>query len=54
MEDGEGVVRPAAGEGEVKAERKQLAIQFKAQHALVVAFFILLLYLCLPIMPDFC
>ena len=41
-EDG-GVVRPAAEAGEVKPERKQLAIQFKAQHALVVGFFLLLL-----------
>ena len=38
-----GVVRPAAGDGEVKSERNQLAIQFKAQHALVVVFFLLLL-----------
>ena len=45
MEDADGgVVRPAAGSGEVKPARKQLAIQFKAQHALVVAFFLLLLY----------
>lgn len=37
------VTRPRAAPGEVKADRKQLAIQFKAQHALVVAFFLLLL-----------
>jgi hypothetical protein len=29
---------------DVKAEDKRLAVQFKAQHGLIVAFFILILY----------
>jgi phosphatidylinositol glycan class O len=29
---------------DVKAEDKRLAVQFKAQHGLIVAFFVLILY----------
>jgi len=40
MDDG-----PSEGDApqDVKADNKQLAVQFKAQHGLVVAFFLLLL-----------
>jgi len=41
MEDGER--NGDAGE-ELKAQNQRAAVQFKAQHALVVAFFLLLLY----------
>ena len=41
-EDEGGVTRPSAT-SDVRDERKQLSVQFKAQHALVVAFFVLLL-----------
>lgn len=41
-EDEGGVTRPSAPKG-TNPERKQLTVQFKAQHALVVAFFVLLL-----------
>lgn len=44
MENGNRKV-PALPEPDVvKAENKRLAVQFKAQHGLVVAFFLLLLY----------
>ncbi|KAK3719724.1 mannose-ethanolamine phosphotransferase gpi13 [Vermiconidia calcicola] len=41
MEDAASVTRPGAT-AEERADRKQLSVQFKAQHALVLAFFILI------------
>ena len=46
MED-EGAERPSATPDREEDEKKKLAIHFKAQHALVVAFFVLLLYVWL-------
>ena len=45
MED-DGVTRPAPSsdeKSELRSDRKELAVKFKAQHALLVAFFLLLL-----------
>jgi hypothetical protein len=41
--DDGGVTRPALATSDEKEERKQRSVEFKAQHALVVAFFFLLL-----------
>jgi len=38
-----GVVPPDRKEEDIKAAKKQSGIQFKAQHALVLAFFLLIL-----------
>lgn len=43
MDDGGGASR-AGATAEEHADKKQLSVQFKAQHALVVAFFLLILY----------
>lgn len=50
MEDEGAVTRPGGGSDQ-RAQRQQLAISFKAQHFLVVAFFILILYYQFHIEP---
>lgn len=44
MDEDGGVTRPALATSDEKKERKQRTVQFKAQHALAVAFFCLILY----------
>ena len=41
--DDGGVTRPTGATPDEKAERRQRSVEFKAQHALVVAFFFLIL-----------
>ena len=43
MEDDE-PGQPASSKGDLKADNQRLSVQFKAQHGLLVLFFILLLY----------
>ncbi len=43
MEGGDEDAVQSAATGDPKSVKKQLSIQFKAQHALVVAFFLLIL-----------
>ena len=43
MEDDE-PGQPASSKGDLKADNQKLSVQFKAQHGLLVLFFILLLY----------
>lgn len=43
----------SAASKDLKAENKRLAVTFKAQHGLIVAFFTLILYVDNRIMPSF-